>query len=99
MSNRALKQTKWGQCRADDYTFYRDLGRDTSKARFSCVGAARGSGEKETTLWHGQLPNGEDIFVLSINRPYGAPAYDRGFNCRNEAFGKFGDFLPTGGEA
>ncbi len=69
---------------------------DTTKARFSCVQAITTAEGRVHSLWHGRLPDGKDLLILSINRPEQKPAYDRGFSDREEALGFFSRFMPAG---
>lgn len=69
---------------------------DTSKARFVCIQAVA-VGSRVHSLWQGQLPDGRDLLIASVNRPRNSPTYDRGFCDRNEALGFFSRYMSTVG--
>lgn len=66
---------------------------DTSKAQFACLSAVRDRhSSRVTSLWGTTLPDGRELYIISINRPETAPQYDRGLATRDEALTFFGRY-------
>lgn len=68
---------------------------DTSKAKFSCLDAIVETTGRVTSLWSGTLPDGRELFIISVDRPAEHPHYDRGVGDRDEALTYFSRFRPA----